>query len=443
MADRLNEVERRRVLLTRRLVNVFTAWHLQYLFRSDRLSAPQMRALQMKKLRRLLVHAYRHHKFYRDLMSQARFHPEKIRDAEELSQLPVVDRKMYQEFTEREVQKNPRLYELYFQDATSGSTGFPLRVYRSWFERGYMLAKFLRMAIRNGYRPLDRTLWFASPKHLRREDTFLQRLGIMSRAVIPFSESTERLVEEYVGVRPDLLYANKSHLVQMAVFARKHGIVTDPPKICVSTGEVLERISQAVLTEVFGEKSLLDYYGAVELSSLAYRRVAHQSYHTFNHDTNILELTDQDPRNPNVGTAVYTDLHIYSFPMIRYCLGDRLEIDNREGLPVIKRVIGRDDHLLVFRDGTTCGGPIIEVIMEEHPCILQYRVIQEDEAYIRVLIVTKDGTDDEGLKRQLKSNFMRYVNPIAHYAFEFVETIPPDPNGKLRMLISKLKRDLD
>jgi phenylacetate-coenzyme A ligase PaaK-like adenylate-forming protein len=387
------------------------------------------------------MHAYRHHPFYRDLMSQAHFNPKTIRDTQELSQLPIVDRRMYREFIEAELNCHPKRYQTYFKDATSGSTGLPLRVYRNWFERGYMLAKFLRVAIRNGYRPVDRTLWFASPKHVRQRDTFLQRMGIMRRAVISFSEPTERLVQAYVRFRPDMLYANKSHLVQLALFAKKHGIELKPPRLCVSTGEVLDGVSRAVIEEVFGKQSLLDYYGAVEFSSLAYRRVAKHAHYFFSHDTDMVELTNRDPLNPNVGTALFTDLHISSFPLIRYSPGDRLEVETDGDLPVIKRVIGRDDHLLIFRDGTTCGGPIIEVIMETYPSIVQYRVIQEDKTNVRVLIVTRNGTDHDTLRRQLISQFVQQVNPMMDYVFEFVAMIPPDPNGKLRMLISKVDKN--
>lgn len=422
-------------------VNLNVARILAQLMWQRRLAPRKLQQLRVYKLRRLLIQSYQTIGFYRKLMDAAKFSPWAVSGIEDLQRLPVLDRDTYRYHTTRMIRQHPERFQGWFRDATSGSTGQPLPVIRSWPERAYMLAKFLRVLFLNGYRPDDVMLWFASPVHLRPQDTRLQSLGIMKRHVAPFSEPTHRMVERILALRPNVLYANKSHLVQMALYIRQHGIRIQPLKLCISVGEILDSSSCALIESAFGVHGLLDAYGSLELSNIAWRRVAGGGPFEIHHDTDILEVVDESGRKATRGTVLITDLHIRALPLIRYRVGDMMEVSYHNGLPVIQKVIGRTDDLIRLKDGRTCAGPMIEVIMEEFPQVLQYRIIQESYDFIRVIINTESGCDPSALEAAIGNGFRRHIAPDITYQFEFVDNIPPETNGKLRMLISKVRAE--
>ena len=424
---------------SRRLVNINVFRVLAQLMWNSRLSPEALARLRVKKLRRVLVHAYEHHEFYRIRMSAAGFDPYACRSVEDLERLPVLDRETYRNFVTSEECKDPVRYGEYFRDSTSGSTGKPLPVIRSWGERAYMLAKFLRLLYLNGYRPGDVMYWIASPVHVRKRDTLLQSLGIMKRHTVPFSEPTDVLVQKLVDTRPSVIFANKSHLVQMAMYISSHDITIRCPRLCISVGETMDQVSLTLIQNVFGSSGIVDAYGSLEMSNLAYRRISEVEEFEFNHDTDILEVVDDAGQRCNHGTALVTDLHIDSFPLIRYQIGDRIDVEYRNGLPAVTRIVGRMDDLITLRDGRTFSGPMLEVIMEEHPEILQYRVIQESYDLLRIVIATGSGCDRQRLDRVITQSVNRHISKDVTAKCEFVDAIPPDANGKLRMLVSKVR----
>ncbi len=424
--------------LEKSLVNVYAAGILAQLMWNRRLSGKALHQLRLRKLRRLLMHAYQTIDFYRHRMDAAAFNPNTIKSIDELVRLPILEREEYRNLTRSLVQQAPRRYDGFFRDATSGSSGQPVPIYRTWPERAYMLAKFMRVLFLNGYRASDAMYWVASPVHVRSQDTFLQSLGIMPRHVASFTDPTRQMVERLVALRPALVYANKSHLVQMAMYIRQNRIRIPHPKLCISVGEILDPASRSLIANAFGLEGLLDAYGALELSNIAWRRARKAGPYQVHHDTNILEVVDACSRKSCHGAVLITDLHIRSFPLIRYRLGDVMEVSYHNGLPVIQKLIGRTDDLIRLRDGRTCAGPIIEVIMEDFPQVLQYRIIQENYDLIRVLIATGPDRDHPYLETAIRDGFRHHIAPDITYQFEFVDNIPPETNGKLRMLISKV-----
>ena len=424
--------------LNRSLVNFNTACKLSRMLSAHRMPSEQLHELRLVRLRRMLSYAFDHFEFYRSGMKSAGVDPRKITSLDDLKKLPVLDRRAYKELTASALKSFPDHFQDCFQDATSGSTGQPVQIYRSWDDRAYMLAKFMRVLVRNGYRPWHKMFWVASPVHIRGQDTLLQSLGIMKRHVASFADPARVLVEKIITLKPQVIYANKSHLVQMAMHICRNRINIPRPMICASVGEILDPVSLSLLQQAFGSDSLIDCYGSLELSNVAWRRISREDFFRVHHDSDILEVVGENGFTASKGTALITDLHIRSIPLIRYRLGDQMEVEYRDNLPSIKKIIGRTDDLLHFRDGTSCAGPMIEVVMEDIPGILQYRVIQESYDLVRVIIAAGDGVDLNEIKKRVLQGFKTYVSSDIKYLVEFTDNIPPDPNGKLRMLISRI-----
>ena len=73
--------------------------------------------------------------------------------------------------------------------------------------------------------------------------------------------------------------------------------------------------------------------------------------------------------------------------------------------------------------------------------ILQIRFIEETYDLIHVQIVRDENAkmSREEIETYVSSNLNKIFKKPFEFEFEWLDAIPPDPNGKLRMIVSKVK----
>jgi phenylacetate-CoA ligase len=419
--------------------------YLRRFIKESRLPGEKIRSLQFLRLKALLCDAYATHAFYRKRFDAAGFDPFHMREPDEIKRIPILSKEEYRQFTNDFFQQQPGRCNAWYRDGTSGSTGMPLTIYRTWDERAYMSAKWMGVLYCNGYTRRDRTFSIPSPHRLQRE-SIIQNFGLFARYSVPYNALAEEMVTAYLKCKPTIIYANKSQLVVMALYCQKNGINLPKPRLCVSAAETMDAGSRALITGLFGEDCLVEAYGTVETNILAWQERGEEDVFRVSHATNLLEVLNDDAgrtsgaqNNTNTGRAVVTDFFIRSFPLIRYDLGDVLETETCNGVTVIRKIRGRMDDWVIFPDGDRRSFHFFYEIMERRPEILQFRVIQEAYDRIRINAVKAPDGDAEALERDLLSDLRREVRDDGvTYVIEWVDDIPPDPNGKLRMLISRV-----
>lgn len=420
-------------------LNLMTFIELRRRLRGFSLSPARLLRMQLEKARSLLVHCQEAFPFYRHRFAAARFDPRTMRSLEELRSIPPLTKEEYRDFTLETVQADPGRYERYFQDGTSGSTGLPLKIYRTETERAYMLSKYLRALFLNGHRWRDRTFCLPSPHRLSRSDSFVQRLGLLRRDCVAYTAPAAEMVAAYRRQPVDLLYANRSHLVMMAEHIKAHGLEIDLPRLVCSSSEMMDAYSRNLIEEVFGPGRLFEVYGAVEFNNLAFQ-IRGESCFRFNHDTDLLELENKEGQvNPHAGHCLVTDLHIRSFPLVRYRLDDWIEMEKGDGVPRIRRIIGRRDDRFILANGERKSFHPVYEIMEKEPGVRQFRFIQESPEHVDVQLVVAGKLDRNLLERRLRPALDSEFNHSVRFRFHYFDALPLDPSGKLRMVVSKVR----
>ena len=420
-------------------LNIRIYRYLKQLMKEVRMPAEEVRKLQFTRLKKLLCDAYQTHSFYRKRFDASHFDPFKMTDISELKNVPVLDKEDYRAFIKSQVdEKGEAHFKHWFEDSTSGTTGIPLRILRTWDERAYMLAKWMRVLFLNGYKANDVTFSLPSPGHLQR-DSIVQRFGMLKRYSIPYTDPLKDQVDLYLKARPSVVYGNKTYLVQLALHCNENNIQLPQPDLCVSFAEKMDGPSRSVLEKCFGTNCLMEIYGALEVAIMAYQIKGEQYFHMCD-TTDIIEVLDENGQDASYGNALLTNLFIRSFPMIRYNLRDMLDTELIDGLPVIKKIGGRQDDKIKFADGEVVPVNVIAIIMDKICKYLkQFRVIQEDYDLIRIVVAKEEEANQQfvektiiqEMRQQLRGNGVEYV-------VDFVDRIPPDPNGKIRLLISKV-----
>ena len=430
----------------RRLVHLHTLFSFCRLMHGFPFVKEKVADLQLKKLKKLLIHAYDNFDFYRERMNDCGFDPNKLREVDELQLLPVLTKEEYRSFTRNLLHKNPEKYQDWYFDQTSGSTGIPLEIVRSWPERGYMIAKWLRELYLNGFRCTDHSFRTVVPSRLQVDrEIFLQRFGLFRRTLIPYSLPKKQIVESYQKSAPNFFYGSHNEAVLFCSYVLENDIMLKKPKMYSVGGSVIDENALELFFRVLGKDNFFETYAAEETGVLAFQIRGSSGLH-FSHDTTILELISPDGSiSEKEGHCLITDLGIYGFPLIRYQLGDWLNTYYDEhGIRRIEKIEGRLNDWLIWKDGSRSGiGCFYEIMGGFSREISQFRIIQESHELLRILVVLSPARSDKlESPRVIRENIMKSLQgklrQDVEYRVEFVDSLAPDTSGKPRMIISKV-----
>ena len=215
------------------------------------------------------------------------------------------------------------------------------------------------------------------------------------------------------------------------------------PRLLFSMGSLLDRKSRELIESTFSAE-VFDCYGATELGCIAWECSEHRGYH-INIDTVLVELikNGRTARPGEMGKIICTALHSLAMPFIRYDTGDvGIASDERcpcgRGLPLLKSIEGRADDFFVSTNGALYSPSIIVNQIKLISGISQFKVIQHSERDVIAQVVPdKDFSQETGKK--IKETMRKIMGNDLNIEVDVLDVIPPDPSGKIRSLISKVK----
>ncbi len=421
--------------------------------RTQYLTTDELLSIQWTRLKRLISYAYDHNSFYRKRFEQVGIHPDEIRDASDLSYLPILTKRQIRENMQDILTKGFRREDL-LRFRTGGSTGTSLEIYLTEECSEQRNACARRHDCWTGWRPGEPVgaVWGNPklPKALRERirhwllepRVYLDTMHVTERSVMQFAQEWKR-------VKPTLLFGHAHSLYLLACYIDRLGIDEIQPKGILSTSMMLIPHERKVIEEVFSVK-VTDRYGCEEVSLVASECEVHKGMH-LNIEHLFVEFVRDDglPAAPGeMGRIVVTDLMNFAMPFIRYQVEDMGIPSVRacpcgRGLPLMEQVVGRTADFLVRRDGTRVAGiSLIENTLTCMPGIVQMQIIQEDIDYIVLKIVRGRNCSEED-ERLLKKYFLDLFGIECKVDIIAVERIDPEPSGKYRFSICKVITDTD
>jgi phenylacetate-CoA ligase len=386
-------------LLTRKLVlpaicrrgDLDQSAYLAELTAFDKLPARRRRELSLERLRAVLEHANHRSLHYRDAFAQAGISVADVRNEADLARLPILTKadlrsKPLDHFTTGEI-RGSRFVE------TAGTSGQPVRVHSNWNAYGRMLLRraheYRALGIAIGDR--EARFWGRAPKRKRE---FL--LGLLAnRRVFMFQQdgrsTPEAEARDLVGFRPDYAYGYSSLLLRAADYLARSGIRAPQLKAVICTSETLLPSQAGRIAEVFGCPVTMEY-GCSEIDVIAFG-CPRGNYHVLEHHVLLESVVVEDGGKPEV---VVTDLDNLLMPIIRYRIGDHVQILDgkcpcgRDG-QVLSAVEGRTlNQMIRHPDGRTLHAVVlahaIEALCAESIRIDRFKVYQTavDELTVRV-----------------------------------------------------------
>ena len=403
-------------------------------------SAEQLRDFQWQELTRLLAMAFRSVPFYQRKYAAAGARLEDIRTWDDFQRLPVLTREEVNQHREELFPRDLPVRRL--PHATGGSSGAPVRFYRTWESYDWRLAATHRAYGWSGCRTGERSLYlWAAPLA---SQPFLHRLreranaALYRRLIIPSWRQDPSLWEQTfrkaLRFRPRYLVGYVSSLVHFARYLESRQLRLPFLRAVLTAAEPLSPSVRGFLGQIF-RVPVFETYGSREFMSIGAECDRHEGLHL--HVENlVVEVASPGP--DGYGDILITDLHNLGTLFIRYAIGDLGRLARRacscgRGLPLLDPVAGRTVDQIRLPGGQVVSGLFFVHLLKEFPEILQYQVRQPSQDRLVLLLVL--ARDLSASSRSLLDAELRRVLGQLDYEIRSVPAIPLGPAGKLQPVV--------
>lgn len=379
---------------------------LTFLEKSDYWSYAELKKYQEKKFLELVHFSLDYNPYYQRVLGELNLSKNDFKSIDDLQKIPLIDKKQLMEL-------NDELHSQYkfkktFVASSSGSTGESL-----YFTRNEEADSFTRAVIKRGYswygvHPADYNIYFwgfnfsLKKKVKTKFQDFLQN----RRRIFSYSKRELNAFSKKLG-RAKYIQGYSSMIYEMAKYVKEN----DSPrpqnlKLIKGTSEKILAKYNLLIQEVFGLK-MISEYGAAESGIIAFE--CPDGHMHIAMESVILEVIDKE--------VVVTNLHLKSFPIIRYKLGDYVKLAPEyykcscgRNSPIILEIEGRVGKKIMGKEGSYPSLSIYNIIKnlsKIERLDLIYQVVQNQKGVLDVFVMH---FLDDKQKSKVVKEFKKYFN---------------------------------
>ncbi len=258
-----------------------------------------------------------------------------------------------------------------------------------------------------------------------------------------FEFTPERMRQHFERMnryRADVIVAYTNPLYEFARFLKRESLKPVRPNSIVVGAEKLHDFQREVIEEVFGAP-IFETYGSREFMLIGAECEHHTGLHLSMENLLVEILNDDGSPTPHgeEGNVVITDLFNYGMPFIRYVNGDRAVAGFDmcpcgRGLPLLKKVVGRQLDTLETPDGRKIPGEFFPHLIKEFPAIRRFQIVQEKLESITLKLVV-DGGLTLAEREQLLGEVRKCTGTQVDIRLQMVDDIPLTNAGKLKVVV--------
>jgi len=408
-------------------------------------STSDLREIQQKKLRHLIEHAYTTVPFYHKKFDEAGIKPDDIKNYSDLEKIPILSKTELRTSGDSILSRKSES-DTYILKQTSGSTGFPLRIYFTKKDNEIAGCSYERVRRENGYNPLkDVFLEITGSSFLPSDRTWIHKLTLNRWYELNILQPVSTQVSAIQSVNPDVLWGYPSAIQNICNNLKMQGIRNIHPKLVFTASEILSYQTRRLI-ENFFDTTVFDVYGSHETGCIAWECSEHNGYHTCM-DTNAVEFLDKNDQrieSEESGRVIVTNLHSYAMPIIRYELGDSATPTGStcscgRGGYMIKSINGRNDDFLKLPGDRIISPRTITRLMHKYgEYVSQFKLIQENEGTFTFFFIPAPGVDQISFIKELDNDLKTLLGENAIISIIPVDHIQKEGSPKQRSVISKI-----
>lgn len=397
------------------------------------------------KLKNMILHAYQTVPYYKELFDKNRIDPAYIVQKENLEILPILKKETIIEEQERFISKEYCIEELFVEN-TSGSTGIPLKVYKSKKDRvmqGHILWKY-----RNKLFGVDTKSHYCT-WHVKGTNIFKKDNRLEFSAIMLDDENLELYAKELYIHKPSWLFGGAETWCMLADFMSRRGY--KPPntiKFIESTGEFLRKDVAMELESFFG-CPVVNMYGCIEMYGIA-RADKDSRLRILNENVmvEILDDTGNKVKDGEFGQIVLTSLNNMAMPFIRYSIGDigRIVKNIGDKSQYLELKSARINEKISIKNAKAIDACVFHFVVErlnrnKNIKIKQFKVIQKDydDFIFYINLDSKSNITPEVFKEKLRFELSFYNLDEVRLTVEFVNRISiNNMTGKYQYFINEI-----
>jgi phenylacetate-CoA ligase len=440
-------------------------WKLYKLKTNTKKTREEIRELQNKQLRKILLYSYDNSRYYRKAYEKAGITRDKINNLP-ISSFPTIDKKTLMKnfdelITVNDIsQEELRLYDeneaidkkilknKYHIVHSSGSTGKPRYfVYdnKAWET---MLIAIIRAALWDMSMIEIIKFLMRKPRILYTAATDGRYGGVMAvgdgiegvganQLFLDIKTSLQEWIESIKKFKPNMVIGYPSAVKILAELVEKDEIQVDIFRV-ITCGEPLDGNLRKYL-ETTLKAEVINFYGASESLALGVEIDANDGMYLFD-DMNYIETED--------GNMYITCLYNYTQPLIRYKITDRLELkDEKEEwkypFTKAKNLLGRNEDLMWFENGTN-EKDFIHPLAIEGFCIeglLDYQFKKTANDSFEMIAQSSHEEAKSNIEKEMQEQMRKILAEknleYVKFCVRFVKEILPDKKtGKKKLLIN-------
>ena len=412
---------------------------------------------QQTQLIRLIALAYDTVPYYRALFTRHGVEPRDVRTIDDLALIPMSTRRDLQQADATDLVARGFDSSQLLTYRTSGSTGEPLTVRRTWLEERVNSAFRVRTFRDFGVRARDvRVVLWAGGGVLtaqgRNRDGLqrvLRSLGWYRKTNVDYRVSDAELLDRLADLGPNVLVASPALLGRTgrAMSKIRPGVIA--PRLVISGGEVLTPHERGQISEMLGTR-VVDMYSSHELGLIGWECPRGIGFHVADDSVIVEVMKDNRPAElGEAGEVVATRLHARAMPFIRYRTGDIVTRGPTPcpcgaGFSSMLTVQGRMIDYFELPDGRLMHPNEIVVNLLRHAgrWIAQYQLTQETRRRV-VLKISPLGLPSTEEVAGIERHARAALGPGVDFELQLVPEIPFEINGKFRISRSLVRSVYD
>lgn len=395
------------------------------------------------KLKRLVEHAGKHVPYYRRLFKKIGLNIEKFRGRRDMRKIPLLDKETLRKNRDEFIADNAKNFGVNW-DSTSGSTGKPLKFIVDNNAKAHKLGAVIRSYQWAEYLPLMNTFSIQSYSFQNKNDLYKKydyfNMWRFNARLMTINNGI-KIINMINRIKPKIIIGYPFSITMLTKIKNDNGLYIHPVKSIVTAGETLSNKRRSILEKEFKCK-VFDFYSMHEnvaiLSECKYGNKHICEDFAFN------EIVDKNGNEIKIGIGelVGTSYYNYAMPLLRYRLGDDVEIDENKKcrcgreFRVVNRIIGRQNDFIQTPGGKFLGN-VLEHSIDNAEGVILSQIVQDDIEHLYINILS-DGKFDDNSKVKIIDSINQRTGEKFKIDFKIVNKLEKNKSGKTPFMLSKI-----